>query len=185
MRFNSPLPASGTGVTLYSQTVDSSNAIKLFLYNAGGVYKWRFRVDNGGTMTIYVDKTTTISAAVWHHIAVVRSGDDFIIFEDGTQLGTTVTDADPVPNLAASVRIGTTDGTNGSFLGHVDDYRVSKGIARWTANFAPGVTPSPTPTITPTPTPTLTKKLAYTYTSGMPHAVATVADIRNERARST
>lgn len=70
----------------------------------------------------------------WTHLAVVRSGNTFRTFKDGVQQATWTSSL----ALAAGgddMTIGHWSGNN--WNGYVDEFRISKGIARWTANFAP------------------------------------------------
>ncbi len=51
-------------------------------------------------------------------------------------LGTDESDADAVPDFSASLFIGAgANGTGNCLNGQIDEFRVSKGIARWTSNF--------------------------------------------------
>jgi hypothetical protein len=105
-------------------------------------------VRNGATLNLYASSagTTwdvflgvawgTLTANTWTHIALVRNGNVFNGYQDGvgTVLGT---------NAAAlwanthPVIIGATNGAtvNQFFGGYVDDLRITKGVARYTANF--------------------------------------------------
>ena len=163
------LPGSGGNATFYAQTEDSNNWARLFLSNNGsGTNYWIFRVYDAGTRIIDVQKTTTIAAGSWHHIALVRDGSNFMIFEDGIKIGGTTVDSDAIPDLSGVVRLGTSDGTNWPLSGRVDDYTISKGISRWTGNFTPGatatITLTPTITFTPSKTPTRTPAVTSTPT---------------------
>ena len=94
--------------------------------------------------------------------AAVRTGNDYKLFVNGQQVGATQTRAGALAVNTSPVSIGAyaTNGAN-SFNGHIDEVRISKGIARWTRNFVPpvaayGDTSSPTPASQPpsrTPTP--------------------------------
>lgn len=84
---------------------------------------------------------TSITADVWHHYAIVRSGtgaSDLVLYFDGTSVdtasGNITLDSD-----GAGVNIGRIlTSFDGHYLtGHLDELRVSKGVARWTANFTP------------------------------------------------
>ncbi len=82
---------------------------------------------------------TTLSTGTWYHVALVRSGTDTKLFLNGTQEGSTYT-SDSTNYLSGTDRPyigrnGVTEGDN--FNGWLDEYRVSKGTARWTANFTP------------------------------------------------
>jgi len=73
------------------------------------------------------------NSSQWYHIAVTREGSSLKQFVDGTQLGTTVTDN---TNYADGLTwIGY--GGSGYFNGYMSDVRITKGLARYTANFTP------------------------------------------------
>ena len=71
------------------------------------------------------------SSGVWYHIAVTRSGSTVRQFVDGTQLGSNATSSASFPN--GPIQIG--DGGAGGFNGYIQDLRITKGYARYTANF--------------------------------------------------
>lgn len=80
------------------------------------------------------------AAGQWHHFAFVRSGNVFSLYINGTSVGTPVTDAGTMSNSAETLRIGMVgNATDGYYLmnGYIDEYRITKGIARYTANFTP------------------------------------------------
>jgi hypothetical protein len=76
-----------------------------------------------------------VSANAWQHIAVVRNGTNFSGYRDGT--GTTVaTSSASVHSSGQALNVG--GDTNGFFLnGYIDSFRITKGVARYTANFNP------------------------------------------------
>lgn len=81
--------------------------------------------------------TTALAADVWHHVAVSRSGTSTKLFLNGTQEGSTYTDSNDYLNGASRPTIGTNgnDVTLNELVGWLDDIRVTKGVARYTANF--------------------------------------------------
>jgi hypothetical protein len=99
---------------------------------------------NLGT-TVLTFGTAGISA--WHHVAITRSGTSVRAFVDGVQSGTTYTDS-PLTDLT-----NTTDpfcistnwslNTGVSFRGFLDDIRITKGVARYTAAFTPSAVALP------------------------------------------
>lgn len=105
----------------------------------GGNLNWIYYT-TGGTFRL-VQKAWTPSTGTWYHIAVTRSGNNFRLFVDGTQLGTTDTFADTIMNGTASaeppILIGrqVDNGTAAYFNGWMDELRVTKGVARYTSNF--------------------------------------------------
>jgi len=98
---------------------------------------------NGSTVSYYVNAADRISSSAlstntWYHVAVSRSGTSTKLFIDGTQSGSTYTDSTVYINPANRPIIGA-NGTNlgGSVNGYIQDLRVTKGYARYTANFTP------------------------------------------------
>ena len=85
----------------------------------------------------------SLTADTWHHLALVRSGNTFYLFKDGTSLGTQ-TDTGTI--VAAPCRFGQQDDAATPLDGNLDEIRISKGIARWTSNFTPDTSPYDTNT---------------------------------------
>ena len=83
--------------------------------------------------------TPNPSMNTWHHIAIVRSGTAVKLYLDGTAMGAAITSA---TNLTGTnFAIGT--GHNSYWFNlsaYIQDFRVTKGIARYTANFNPLLT---------------------------------------------
>jgi len=82
--------------------------------------------------------TTTIADKTWYHLAVCRSGTATKLFVNGVQEGSTYSDSN-------SYTVGTNRPTIGGggwgqttpLNGYIDDLRITKGTARYTANFTP------------------------------------------------
>jgi hypothetical protein len=72
----------------------------------------------------------------WHHYAVVRNNNVFALYRDGIQLTTaTLT---PTLGITGNAFVGAgVNSTSSNFNGYLDDLRVTRGIARYTANFIP------------------------------------------------
>jgi len=78
---------------------------------------------------------TVLSANIWYHIAVVRSSGTVSCYINGTKETTTYSmpgDIDS-PDIMSIGRAG----AYGSyyFYGFLDEFRISKGVARWNSNF--------------------------------------------------
>ena len=82
--------------------------------------------------------TATISQNTWHHIAVARSGTTTRLFLNGSQVGSGTLGNQTV-NTSFSANIGRLGYTSylKDFNGYIDDLRVTKGVARYTAAFTP------------------------------------------------
>jgi hypothetical protein len=118
VRFN----AFNTNTSLFNGEftlqIDGSNRVAVYDYTFGTL----------------VTGTTVLTTGTWYHVAVTRSGGNTRLFLNGTQEGSTNgTSADYVN--AAVQTIG--DGIDG----WIDEFRVLKGTAAWTANFTPPTTP--------------------------------------------
>ena len=72
----------------------------------------------------------------WYHIALTRSSTTSSLFIDGTSVGTYGT----IRPYVSSYRlyIGKDSAAESSYVtGYIDDFRITKGVARYTANFTP------------------------------------------------
>jgi hypothetical protein len=106
---------------------------------------------NNATPESYVNGATVISgsplsANTWYHFAYARSGSSTKMFINGIQVGSTYTDNTNYINAANRPVIGTNGFTlgNSNFNGYIDDLRITKGLARYTANFTPPTQAFPT-----------------------------------------
>lgn len=81
----------------------------------------------------YVYWSASWSTATWYHIALVRNGSNYYFFKDGVSqtLKGGSPDSQAIPNFYSKFAVGA------KLNGWIDEFRVSKGIARWTANFTP------------------------------------------------
>ncbi|MFZ2193778.1 MAG: FG-GAP-like repeat-containing protein [Candidatus Moraniibacteriota bacterium] len=131
----SAYPAVGSYFpTFCSQYVDTSNTQYFAWYSpSAGVYSLIFGVDAIGMAGTYPFQLNT-----WHHIAVVRDGlTSTKLYVNGTQVGSTYTTNYAIKDLAASFKIGGYYYGGADLNGFLDEFRVSKGVARWTSNFTP------------------------------------------------
>ena len=76
----------------------------------------------------------------WQHIAVTRSGTTCRAFVDGVQVGGRTSSADLT---GSNLVVGGYYDTDFLFDGYIDDLRITKGVARYTANFTPPTAPFP------------------------------------------
>ena len=91
-----------------------------------------------GTDIPVTTSTATIANDVWTHVAVVRSGSTITQYINGTADGTLTSAVNIVSHGALQVgRAVLTSSTTQMWQGYIDELRVSKGVARWTADFTP------------------------------------------------
>ena len=87
--------------------------------------------------------TTTFPLNQWSHFALTRESNNWRLFYNGI-IENTATQTTAVGNLF-QLEIGRYNAspTNLLFNGYIDDLRITKGIARYTANFTPPTAPFP------------------------------------------
>ena len=85
-----------------------------------------------------IDASATV-VDTWYHIAVVRNNATTKLYKDGTQVGSSYGDTNSYTQQSLRPRIGYLgDGTGTLPLnGYLSDIRLTKGLARYTANFTP------------------------------------------------
>jgi hypothetical protein len=89
-----------------------------------------------------VTGTTAFTTTGWHHVAGVRVGNILRLFVDGVQEGGDVAFTGAVNACSTVYGVGTIGAFAGNvWNGFVDEFRLSVGIARWTAAFAPPAAP--------------------------------------------
>lgn len=108
-----------------------------------------FRHESGGVEeTEFFTTNQDISLNQWHHIAIVRDGGTGYIFIDGDSKATTVNTAlAPLTDVDGDLNIGKDTEYGRVHTGYIDEVRISKGVARWTANFDPPPEPYATSVI--------------------------------------
>ena len=137
--------------------------IEMWLYRIGTGQQHLYEGRNGtttntillylnpsNTLTYYANGSIRISsggvpaANNWSHVAVCRSATTTKLFLDGTQVGLSYTDTINYASPTSILILGTNDVGSGSYLnGYIDDLRITKGVARYTANFIPPTAPFP------------------------------------------
>lgn len=94
-----------------------------------------------GTNPYSVGTGDILVLGVWHHAAIVRSGTRLIAFLNGQITQTSLIPANSSARTnTAAVDLGNLYGatyTNSFFHGYIDDFRITKGVARYTTNFTP------------------------------------------------
>jgi len=78
----------------------------------------------------------TIDDLLWHHIAIIRQSGTWYTYKDGT-LTYTIAYSSPINKPLNTYAIGGHPTNSNYFHGHIDEFRWTKGIARWTSNFTP------------------------------------------------
>jgi len=113
--------------TTVSATNEANFMIRSSLINPG-IYP------GGGSNSI--TNTLSFTLNTWHHIAVVRNAGTYKAFKDGTDI-TTSTYTDFSTRDFSGLIIGGSSVSGRYFVGYIDEFRITKGVARYTTNFTP------------------------------------------------
>jgi hypothetical protein len=158
----------GTGDYMYVMGTSSEMAfgtgdftVEFWVYPAAAnqtatIIGWRPTNTNGayinlyllsGSIYLYVSSADrisggSVSASAWSHIALARSNGVTKLFLNGTQTGSNYTDSNSYLVGANRPLIGANDyDVSSPFNGYIDDLRITKGYARYTANFTAPTAP--------------------------------------------
>ncbi|MFA5086209.1 MAG: DUF2341 domain-containing protein [Candidatus Paceibacterota bacterium] len=139
---------SGVGVGTGDFTYDfwvKFNAVSGYpnFINSNGGYNPLIRLHAAEhELAVYMDDTASTShifpwtptTGVWYHVAVVRNSGSLSAYVNGTQIGTSQSSTESVPQRG--VYIGKQYNADYCLNGLMDEVRISN-IARWTSNFTP------------------------------------------------
>ena len=95
--------------------------------------------DTGAVWRIYANNSaynsaTTWSINTWYHFALVRNSGTTTLYINGTSV---ISQADTVNYTGQNLCVGGFYDTTFLMNGFIDDLRITKGVARYTANFTP------------------------------------------------
>jgi len=123
---------------------DDNNFVRLF-YEGDNGNVFRLTLTSSGTQRLNATGTTNFSADTWHHIAVTRnhSTGEWKTFIDGNQdTGASGTESAAVNTSSWNFLIGMDFVSIDRYWnGYIQDFRFTKGLARYTANFTPPTEP--------------------------------------------
>jgi len=117
--------------TIWGYASSNSGGIALFSDQSG---QRRIYIGTGGALFV----AGAFPASTWFHVAVAREGNTLRLFQDGTLIGSALN----TTNLTATqFQVGAS--LYNSLLGYIDEFRITKGVARYTSNFTPPTAPFP------------------------------------------
>lgn len=129
--------AAGDGY-VFSQTVSGTNYFVFGVVNDGRVF---FTGTASGGGTAIFGPASTLSLNSWNHIAVVRLNNIVTVYLNGvggtgTSNTTNFSDTTRVPTIGQYTHASTN-----RWIGYIDELRITRGFARYTANFTVPSTP--------------------------------------------
>lgn len=117
----------------------------------GSSFDWAIIIDNSTTLKCFTQSTSStlavtvpaMSTGTWYHVALVNIGNTSTFYLNGVGYGSQNM---YITNDSQSyLTIGCIGWNNPGYLfnGYIDDLRVTKGVARYTASFTPPTAPFP------------------------------------------
>jgi hypothetical protein len=124
-------------------SVSTIQAFATNYLNSSTGWGWQWRSDTGAWNFGYGDTglisyTNTPIVGTWIHSAVCRSNNVLRMFVNGV-LVSTVTNSTNMSGTTTDLTLGVNPFAGGVqyFNGYLDDFRITKGVGRYTANFTP------------------------------------------------
>jgi len=136
--FRAPLQNS---TTLFSRrTAEEVSPFYLGLNNIPELYL--YSSSNGSTWDVASNLSAgSYSADTWTHVAIVRNGNDYVVYNQGVVIQTLdVTGKSFDGNQP--INIGVNNNTD-RLSGYIDEFRITKGEARWTSDFSGSLPSAP------------------------------------------
>ena len=132
------VPGTGSDMTLFDNRLAGALGIAIYSSIASGIsaQKW-----GTATNVVVAAVGTVLTPNTWIHLAVARQGTTVRGFRDGA-LEFTYTDSRTYAS-SAGARYGISSAAGQPYNGHIDDARVTKGVARYTSAFTPPTAPFP------------------------------------------
>ena len=124
----------------------AAGALALTNSNADSAsYNDRFFLAAYDVATPTLVASSTNSLNTWYHLALVRNGTNLVMYRDGISVASrTITSSITFDWGKGGVRVGggNWDAAQSYFNGYIQDLRVTRGYARYTANFTAPTIPA-------------------------------------------
>jgi len=131
-----------TDLSNFRTIINQDASWELTLYGS----KLRVVVDTDGSwnrdyVNLYA-MSDTLSLNTWYHFALVKNGNSVKGYTDGTEYYSNASfTSSPYSTPSKKVRIGRGQDSPYYWQGYLQDIRITKGLARYTANFTPPTAP--------------------------------------------
>lgn len=134
---NNGVAGSGYGLCGQSDSVGNIGTQSFFITRAGatGPIFVSLVSSGAGALSSLTGTTGFSGTSGWHHVALTKSGTTFRLFVDGVLEASTT-----LPSINASSRpftIGRAGDSGTASSASIDEFRLTVGSPRWTANFIP------------------------------------------------
>ena len=141
VRFNTMADVNGTYYGFFQHYENDNNYYALYHVQLAGTKYIYFKRRVGGADLISISGSWTPVVDTWYHVAIIRGwggdSDDWAITVDGSTIAT-ATDTDTWDGVSGTFEIGRIQSHPATAYldGWLDEFRVLKGKAIWTADFS-------------------------------------------------
>ena len=111
-------------------------------------FQWHYGASDWAYLNQTQGTRTALSNNTWYHVAVTRSGSTWRLFLNGTQEDS-VTQSDQLTDSGSTTRLGNygpSATASHGLNGYIEDFRITRGVARYTSNFTAPTSAHPTST---------------------------------------
>lgn len=149
------LPTGGNKAVFFGKWDEANNRRSYEWYIGGSTLEngnTVFQISTDGLAGTVVERISwpwVPDLNVWYHLAISRTSGELLFFIDGVQQGLPVADASAyfaglaLTGLGAQSNGGSSVLANSAFTGFIDEFRLTVGYARYTADFTPPVAAFP------------------------------------------
>jgi hypothetical protein len=106
-----------------------------------------FRLNESGVLNYFqgpglnnLVASQNCSLNIWQHVALTRQAGTVTLWLNGLSVGSVISNASLTSGRAMAIGVSTVNEPgfgSETFFGYIDDFRITKGVARYTANFTP------------------------------------------------
>jgi len=126
---------------VYLNSLSASYYVVAGTWTTGTTDEWLIQISNGNTIRFLTTAGTsfysaTITTSTWYHIAAVRNGSTITLYVNGTSVGS-YTNSNSIGSVSKTLYIGVQQSPIWYWNGYIDEFRITNGYARYTANFTP------------------------------------------------
>jgi hypothetical protein len=120
---------------------------RLWSFGTGIANDVTLNINASGTLAFRINDVVVFSGSQavglnsWNFIALVRSSGTISLYLNGVSIGSASNSTNLSTQASSSFYLGSeSDGAGGYFYGYINDFRITKGLARYTTNFTPSTT---------------------------------------------
>ena len=133
-----------SGNRVIASTIVNSSSVGIFLSVNSGKASFRIARGSTGNFALSLEDDTVLSVDTWHHLAFVLTAEGVgAIYVNGTLEDSGTASSFSLSRPSYPLAIGANPNISLFFNGYIDDLRITKGVARYTANFTPHTAPFP------------------------------------------